>query len=56
MATEEAEKGVITPTTRFLYTIRPLFKKITQHCKTYQPTNCCVRKLYNLCTILDKFI
>ena len=35
-----------------LYTVRPLFKKITQHCETYEPTNCCVRKLHILCTIL----
>ena len=34
------------------HTVRPLFKKITQHCETYEPTNCCVRKLHNLCTIL----
>ena len=26
------------------YTVRPLFKKFTQHCETYEPTNCCVKK------------
>ena len=40
------------------YTIRPLFKKITQHCETYEPTNCCVKKyttcvkLYTICVKL----
>ena len=35
------------------YTVRPLFKKFTQPCETYEvePTNCCVRKLHNLCKI-----
>ena len=32
----------------------PLFKKITQHCDTYEPTNCCVRKLHKLCKLLKK--
>ena len=27
-------------------------KKIKQHCETYEPTDCYVRKLHNLCTIL----
>ena len=35
-------------------TVRPLIKKNSQHCETYEPTNCCVRKLHNLCTILNK--
>ena len=35
-----------------LYTVRPLFKKFTQHCETYEPTNCCVKKIHNLCKIL----
>ena len=26
------------------YTVRPLFKKFTQHCVTFEPTNCCVKK------------
>ena len=34
------------------YTVRPLFKKFTQHCETYEPTNCCVKKLHNLCKIV----
>ena len=29
-----------------------LFKKFTQHCETYEPTNCCVKKLHNLCKIV----
>ena len=33
-------------------TVRPLFKKFTQHCETYEPTNCCVKKLHNLCKIV----
>ena len=35
-----------------LHTVRPLFKKFTQHCETYEPTNCCVKKLHNLCKIV----
>ena len=35
-------------------TVRPLFKKITQHCETYEPTNCCVKKLHNLFKIVHK--
>ena len=41
-----------------LYTVRPLFKKFTQHCETYEPTNCCVKKyttcekLYTICVKL----
>ena len=34
------------------YTVRPLFKKFTQHCETYEPTNCCVKKIHNLCKIV----
>ena len=34
------------------YTVRPLFKKFTQHCETYEPINCCVKKLHNLCKIV----
>ena len=44
------------------YTVRPLFKKFTQHCETYEPTNCCVNKtkkktttcvkLYTICVKL----
>ena len=36
-------------------TVRPLFKNFTQHCETYEPTNCCVKKyttcvkLYTIC-------
>ena len=33
-------------------TVRPLFKKFTQHCETYETTNSCVKKLHNLCKIL----
>ena len=36
------------------YTVRPLFKKFTQHCETYEPTNCCVKKLHNLFKIVHK--
>ena len=36
----------------YLYTIRPLFKKFTQHCETYEPTNCCVKKIHNLCKVV----
>ena len=38
----------------FNYTVKPLFKKFTQRCVTYEPTNCCVRKLHNLYKILHK--
>ena len=31
-----------------------LFNKFTQPCETYEPTNCCVKKLHNLCKILHK--
>ena len=36
------------------HTVRPLFKKFTQHCETYEPTNCCVKKLHNLFKIVHK--
>ena len=38
----------------YTYTVRPLFKKFTQHCETYEPTNCCVKKIHNLCKIVHK--
>ena len=31
------------------YTVRLLFKKFTQHYETYEPTNCCVKIIHNLC-------
>ena len=34
------------------YTVRPLFKMFTQHCETYEPTNCCVKKIHKLCKIV----
>ena len=37
-----------------LYTVRRLFKKFTQHCETYEPADCCVKKIHNLCNILHK--
>ena len=38
----------------YSYTVKPLFKKFTQRSVTYEPTNCCVRKLHKLCKILHK--
>ena len=37
--------GKVRPELIQTYTVRPLFKKFTQPCETYEPTNCCVRKL-----------
>ena len=41
----------VIPNKMLVYTVRPLFKKFTQHCETYEPTNCCVKKIHNLCKI-----
>ena len=40
-------KVYLNPTFRVSCTVRPLFKKFTQHCETYESTNCCVKKLHN---------
>ena len=39
-----------------LFIIRPLFKKFTQQCETYEPTNCCLKNYLTCVNFIQRLV